>query len=117
MKKKPPDEDDHKKNLKNYSKNNFNKNNSFRKNNNNKKRRSVDYEDDDGKSFWLNANEDAKIQIWPYKKSVWKTFLSNICIVLTLGFLRLVYFWKPEWQIRFTCASCPLKEADCILIR
>ncbi len=38
-------------------------------------------------------------------------------ILLSVGFLRLVFYWKPEWFLRCTHSPCSLRDADTVLLR
>lgn len=40
-----------------------------------------------------------------------------IFITLTLGFLRLVFYWKPNWMLICTHKQCSLDVATKILLR
>ncbi|XP_030071542.1 probable cation-transporting ATPase 13A4 [Microcaecilia unicolor] len=43
-----------------------------------------------------------------------------LCIagsILSLGFLLLLFYWKPEWDVRANCVPCSLEEADTVLLR
>ncbi|CAH2247932.1 probable cation-transporting ATPase 13A4 [Pelobates cultripes] len=45
---------------------------------------------------------------------------SKLCIVgyfVSLGFLRLLFYWKPMIDILCHCVPCSLEEADVILLR
>ena len=42
--------------------------------------------------------------------------ISWIFIILTLGFLRLVFYWKPNWMIKATHRPCNIKYATKILL-
>ena len=43
--------------------------------------------------------------------------ITWIFIVLTVGFLRLIFYWKPEWYLRCTHSPCSLRDADTVLLR
>lgn len=68
-------------------------------------------------SATLEVTDDLKIQIWGYKRNKSKNILCWVFYILTLGFLRLFFYWKPDWFARATGDPCPLNDADIILIR
>ena len=37
--------------------------------------------------------------------------------VLTLGFLRLVFYWKPNWHLKATHDECSLSQAEKVLLQ
>nr|XP_033814861.1 probable cation-transporting ATPase 13A4 isoform X2 [Geotrypetes seraphini] len=37
--------------------------------------------------------------------------------ILSLGFLQLIFYWKPEWDVWANCIPCYLQEADVVLLR
>lgn len=37
--------------------------------------------------------------------------------IFTLGFLLLIFYWKPEWHVWANCIPCSLQEADVVLLR
>ncbi|EMP27108.1 Putative cation-transporting ATPase 13A4 [Chelonia mydas] len=37
--------------------------------------------------------------------------------ILSCGFLRLVFYWKPAWDVWANCIPCNLQEADVTLLR
>ena len=45
------------------------------------------------------------------------TVIIWILIVLTVGFLRLVFYWKPEWMLKATHVKCDLHKAQQILLK
>ncbi|GCB70906.1 hypothetical protein scyTo_0010877 [Scyliorhinus torazame] len=55
--------------------------------------------------------------IFGYKSSRCRSVLFVIGSVLTCGFLLLLFYWKPEWDVWAKCIQCTLQEADIILLR
>uniref|UniRef100_A0A8C4V8R3 Cation-transporting ATPase n=1 Tax=Falco tinnunculus TaxID=100819 RepID=A0A8C4V8R3_FALTI len=37
--------------------------------------------------------------------------------ILSCGALLLLFYWKPEWDVRANCIRCSLEEADVVLLR
>lgn len=72
------------------------------------------FDEDDSESSFI---ESGKAQIWGYKGSKVKNAISWILCTLTAGLLRLLFHWKPTWQVAMTCRGCPLKDAEFVLIR
>ncbi|XP_038672510.1 probable cation-transporting ATPase 13A4 isoform X2 [Scyliorhinus canicula] len=65
----------------------------------------------------LNLGEEGKQDIFGYKSSRCRSVLFVIGSVLTCGFLLLLFYWKPEWDVWAKCIQCTLQEADIILLR
>ncbi len=43
--------------------------------------------------------------------------ITWILIVLTIGFLRLIFYWKPDWMLKCTHRQCSLKTATKVLLK
>jgi len=56
-------------------------------------------------------------EICGYSRSGWRTLLTWLTIVLTLGFLRLVFYWKPNWYLKWTHTETDLVEASHVLLK
>lgn len=67
--------------------------------------------------IWLSGGEEGKIQVWPIRESEKKVILSWVFTVLTLGFLRLFFYWKPLWQALSTCEVCDPERAEQFLVK
>jgi len=39
-----------------------------------------------------------------------------VCTLLSLGILRLVFYWRPDWLLKSTCVPESLDKADCVLL-
>jgi phage-related protein len=59
----------------------------------------------------------SKKEICGYKVKKLKNVLTWIFMILTLGLLRLIFYWKPDWYLKATCAKCSLEEATQILLK
>lgn len=55
-------------------------------------------------------------EVWGYKRSWLRTNVCWLCIVLTLGILRLVLHWLPKYFLVFTHSPCTLAEATRVLV-
>lgn len=60
--------------------------------------------------FWLQVFSG-------YKVHRTKLYVAYFCSVITLGFLPLLFFWKPTWKLKLTHTSTSLKFASSILIQ
>ncbi|XP_007946209.1 probable cation-transporting ATPase 13A5 [Orycteropus afer afer] len=56
-------------------------------------------------------------EVFGYQSQTLRSALSFIASVLTCGVLLLVFYWRPQWRVWATCISCPLQEADTVLLR
>lgn len=59
---------------------------------------------------------DAFQDCYGYRRSIPKTLLAYIGIVLTLGIARLVFHWQPHWYLKCTYDLCSLAEATKVLL-
>jgi len=39
-----------------------------------------------------------------------------VCTVLTVGILRLVFYWRPDWMLKCTCVVESLDKAEYVLL-
>jgi cation-transporting ATPase 13A3/4/5 len=46
-----------------------------------------------------------------------RTIITWIFIVLTVGFLRLVFYWKPHWFLQCCCIRADLSVAQYVLLK
>lgn len=47
-------------------------------------------------------------------------FLQTVMLVvsvLTLGIVRLILHWNPEWLVKCTANKCPLSVCDHVLVK
>ncbi|KAL7637604.1 UNVERIFIED_CONTAM: hypothetical protein RMT77_012333 [Armadillidium vulgare] len=51
-----------------------------------------------------------------YKRSVSRTALTWVMIILSGGFLRLIFHWAPKLMLQATHVQCSLKESTKVLI-
>ncbi|XP_018422483.1 PREDICTED: probable cation-transporting ATPase 13A4 [Nanorana parkeri] len=65
----------------------------------------------------LNQGEENEMDIFGYRTSTCRKVLCIFGYIFTLGFLMLIFYWKPEWHVWVNCIPCPLREADVVLLR
>lgn len=46
-----------------------------------------------------------------------KLVVNYIFTIISLGFLQLVFYWKPVWHLKCTSTKCQLREATVVLIQ
>ncbi|KAM4043772.1 putative cation-transporting ATPase 13A4 [Anomaloglossus baeobatrachus] len=56
-------------------------------------------------------------ELFGYRTLMWRQVLCIIGYIFSLGFLLLLFYWKPEWDVWCQCAPCALEKADVILLR
>ena len=39
-----------------------------------------------------------------------------VCTILTVGILRLVFYWRPDWMLKCTCVMESLDKAEYVLL-
>ncbi|XP_072264323.1 probable cation-transporting ATPase 13A4 [Pyxicephalus adspersus] len=65
----------------------------------------------------LNQGEENEMELLGYKSERWRSVLCFLGYILSLGFLRLVFYWKPELDVWCHCVPCSLAKADVVLLR
>ncbi|XP_063775362.1 probable cation-transporting ATPase 13A4 [Pseudophryne corroboree] len=56
-------------------------------------------------------------ELFGYRTERCKNVLCVFGYIFTLGFLKMIFYWKPELDIWWHCVPCNLEEADVILLR
>ncbi|XP_022090368.1 probable cation-transporting ATPase 13A3 [Acanthaster planci] len=65
----------------------------------------------------IQEGKDDAFVCYGYHRSRAWTWLSYTLCVCTVGLAALVFYWKPDWWIKFTCRVCDLRDADSIIIK
>ncbi|XP_069583248.1 probable cation-transporting ATPase 13A4 isoform X1 [Ranitomeya imitator] len=65
----------------------------------------------------LNPGEENEMELFGYRTLIWRQALCIIGYIFSLGFLLLLFYWKPEWDVWCQCAPCALEKANVILLR
>ncbi|XP_053314975.1 probable cation-transporting ATPase 13A5 [Spea bombifrons] len=65
----------------------------------------------------LNQGEDNEMDVTGYRTERWRQILCIIGYIFSLGFLPLLFYWKPEISVWCKCTPCSLDKADVILFR
>lgn len=65
----------------------------------------------------LNQGEENEMDIFGYRTSTCRKAMCIFGYIFTLGFLLLIFYWKPEWHVWANCIPCSLQEADVVLLR
>jgi hypothetical protein len=66
---------------------------------------------------FINYGTEEEMELWGYELSMSKTAIIWFFILITLGLLRLVLYWKPNWLLLCTHKQCPLHLATKILLK
>ncbi|KAL8601674.1 hypothetical protein ACOMHN_033850 [Nucella lapillus] len=69
-----------------------------------------------GKTY-LNPGEDDQLEIQGYKLNRCLHYLSWLLYLLTVGLLRLVFYWLPHRMVQFTHSRCSLEQADKVIMK
>ncbi|KAG8538414.1 hypothetical protein GDO81_022691 [Engystomops pustulosus] len=56
-------------------------------------------------------------ELFGYRKLMWRQVLCIIGYIFSLGFLLLLFYWKPEWDVWCQCTPCDLQTANIMLLR
>ncbi|NWT58336.1 AT134 ATPase, partial [Erythrocercus mccallii] len=65
----------------------------------------------------LNQGEENEMDIFGYKTQGCRKAMCIAGYILSCGALRLLFYWKPEWDVWVNCIRCSLEEADIVLLR
>ncbi|XP_069068846.1 probable cation-transporting ATPase 13A4 [Pleurodeles waltl] len=65
----------------------------------------------------LNQGEENEMEIFGYQTHSCRRALCVIGYVLSLGFLLLLFYWRPDWDVLANCVPCSLEDADVILLK
>ncbi|XP_041419198.1 probable cation-transporting ATPase 13A4 isoform X2 [Xenopus laevis] len=65
----------------------------------------------------LNQGEDNEMEVFGYKTVRWQQVLCIIGYIFSLGFLRVLFYWKPQLDVWCQCIPCSFSQADVILLR
>nr|XP_033814866.1 probable cation-transporting ATPase 13A4 isoform X3 [Geotrypetes seraphini] len=71
----------------------------------------------DGHQALLNHGEENEMEIFGYRIQGCRRALCIAGSILSLGFLLLLFYWKPEWDVWANCVPCSLEKADTVLLR
>jgi len=66
---------------------------------------------------YINFGTEEELKIWGYEAYLPKTIITWVFVLITLGSLRLVLYWKPNWLLICTHKQCPLHLATKILLK
>ncbi|XP_055502195.1 polyamine-transporting ATPase 13A3 isoform X1 [Leucoraja erinacea] len=66
---------------------------------------------------YVNKESEDEMEIYGYKRCVWKLLLIVVGVVCSGGSLLLLLYWMPEWSVKATCTKTALKEAQIVLLR
>ncbi|XP_066458088.1 probable cation-transporting ATPase 13A4 [Eleutherodactylus coqui] len=65
----------------------------------------------------LNQGEENEMEIFGYKSERWRKVLCLVGYLFSLGFLKLLFYWRPELDVWCHCVPCNLAGADTVLLR
>ncbi|XP_070207558.1 polyamine-transporting ATPase 13A3-like isoform X2 [Littorina saxatilis] len=69
-----------------------------------------------GKTY-LNPGQEDQMEIVGYKLNKCKYYLSWLLYVLTVGLLRLLFYWLPHLMVQFTHRECSLDQAEKVIMK
>ncbi|XP_029472626.1 probable cation-transporting ATPase 13A4 [Rhinatrema bivittatum] len=64
----------------------------------------------------LNQGEENEMEIFGYRTENCRRALCILGYIFSFGFLLLLFYWKPDWNVRANCVPCSLEEADVVLL-
>ncbi|CAF0758520.1 unnamed protein product [Rotaria sp. Silwood1] len=65
----------------------------------------------------VNDGTDDQFILYGYSRSVTRTTITWIFIILTVGFLRLIFYWKPHWFLQCCCIQADLAVCQYVLLK
>lgn len=66
---------------------------------------------------YLNPGEEDQMEIQGYKLNRCLYYLSWLLYLLTLGMLRLIFYWLPHRMVQFTHVRCSFEKADKVVMK
>ncbi|KAH9492499.1 hypothetical protein Btru_025997 [Bulinus truncatus] len=66
---------------------------------------------------YVNKGLEDEMEMYAYKLKKVKLYVTYVGYFLTIGALRLVFYWLPHWMLKATHSSCPLEKAEQILLK
>ncbi|XP_050414163.1 polyamine-transporting ATPase 13A3 isoform X2 [Patella vulgata] len=70
----------------------------------------------DPDKYYVNAGEEDQMEITGYKLNRLKQIITWFFIILTLGLLKLFFYWLPHIFLQCTHDKCTLSEAQAVLL-
>ncbi|XP_060580434.1 polyamine-transporting ATPase 13A3-like [Ruditapes philippinarum] len=70
-----------------------------------------------GSKDFLNQGEDDQMEITGYRRNVIKSAITWFFIVITVGLLRLFFFWLPHLMVRAMNDRCDLADATTVILK
>ncbi|XP_040205474.1 probable cation-transporting ATPase 13A5 isoform X2 [Rana temporaria] len=65
----------------------------------------------------LNEGQENEMELFGYRTEKCRSVLCVIGYIFTLGFLKVLFYWKPELDVWCHCVPCTLEEANVFLLR
>ncbi|XP_077564177.1 polyamine-transporting ATPase 13A3-like [Haemaphysalis longicornis] len=65
---------------------------------------------------YVNPMEEDQMEVFGYKPDGPRTLVTWCGVLLTAGFLRLLFYWMPAWWLYCTHRRCPLHQATRVLL-
>ncbi|GFG36797.1 hypothetical protein Cfor_08636 [Coptotermes formosanus] len=65
---------------------------------------------------YINYDEEDQMEVYGYTWSSFRSTLTWLGVILTLGTLRLVFHWYPQWLLYATHTPCSLSTATKLLV-
>ncbi|PVD35316.1 hypothetical protein C0Q70_02276 [Pomacea canaliculata] len=66
---------------------------------------------------YLNPGQDDQMEVRGYRLSLGRYYLSWVLYFLTVGLLRLLFYWLPHRMVEFTHTTCPLSMATTVILK
>jgi len=78
--------------------------------------KSIETKYDKANANYVNYNEEDQMEIFGYRKFMPLCCLTWLFYILTIGILRLLFHWKPQWWLKCTHILCPLSKATKVML-
>ncbi|XP_045161334.2 polyamine-transporting ATPase 13A3-like isoform X2 [Mercenaria mercenaria] len=70
-----------------------------------------------GSSDYLNKGEDDQMEIKGYRRNMLKSAVTWFFILITVGLLRLFFYWLPHLMIKVMYDRCDLADAVVVVLK
>ncbi|XP_072027311.1 polyamine-transporting ATPase 13A3-like [Amphiura filiformis] len=62
-------------------------------------------------------NKENQIKCLGYSRNKILTIITCVLCAFTMGFLLLIFYWKPNWRLKMMYSRCDLQDAEAALIQ
>ncbi|XP_039253906.2 polyamine-transporting ATPase 13A3-like [Styela clava] len=72
---------------------------------------------EDKNSFcFIGRDDEPEYKCYPYKLSKFRYFLMVLVDICTAGFMWLMFYWRPDWKLKFTHYPSTFEKIDSVYL-